>query len=155
MSESPLPSISGVRKGPRLASLLIVAVVALVLLFVGYLSGRRGGAQVDDELRRAIAEARQLADKRHWSAPPKRNVRAVLAEIDRRWPSQSRGVALRRELCERLLADALRLKYAGRVSEARQRVRLALELDPQFEVASQLRTELRGGRTATDGGLAP
>jgi len=158
---SSLPSISGFRAGPRPASLLLVAVVALALLVVGYLFGRNTGKEDEGALARAMAETRQLASKRHWSAPPKRNVEALLAQIERRWPAEPRARLLRREMAERLLADGLRLKYAGRVSEARQRVRLALELNPQLDVASKLLGELdkrsrKGADEApVDGGKAP
>ena len=52
-------------------------------------------------------------------------------------------VALRREVGERLLAEALRLKYAGKPMEAAELVRLAIELGPELAAAPRLLVELR------------
>jgi len=84
-----------------------------------------------------------------WITPQGRNVRAILERLGRDYPGDPRVRALRLEAGERLLADALRLKYAGQMTEAALRARLAMDLAPELEAAPKLLADLRREHAAS------
>jgi hypothetical protein len=79
-----------------------------------------------------LAEARRLMDLRAWLTPADGNVRAVLADLRQRWPSDPRVAQIQREAAERALADAAGLEVARKNELAAGRVRLALEWEPDL-----------------------
>jgi hypothetical protein len=89
------------------------------------------------------AEVHRCMREGNWMSPPERNVRTLLAQMTSKFADDSRVNDLRREAGERLIADALRLKYAGQLSEAVLRARWAVELAPELDAAPKLLAELR------------
>ncbi|MBI4706099.1 MAG: serine/threonine protein kinase [Deltaproteobacteria bacterium] len=157
---SPAPARADRRRRARAAAWTVACVLGCAALVPPGLVALRHldmlpsapGAELDEQ----IATAREQMHDRAWDAPEGRNVRDTLSALSRRWPDERRVARLRLEAAERLVADALGLRYEGRVPEALQRVRLAIELAPQLEVAHRLGRELEGSaRPAFAPGVAP
>lgn len=118
-----------------------------------------GSTLTDTALGAELAAVRDAMARRAWQRPKRDNVTERLEQLAERWPDDDRVAAVRREAAERLLADALALKYANRVEAASQRVRLALKWAPDLPGAQPFLDELQAPASSSadplDFGIAP
>ena len=123
----------------RLALLGAAALAMAPLLVFG---GRRLAAPGPDSLEATVEEARDSMQRHAWDAPSGHNFKETLGRALGRWPDNPAVLDLRREAGERLVAEAIRKKYAGDNAEATHLVRLALEINPSDSTAQQIAAEL-------------
>jgi serine/threonine protein kinase len=127
------------RAAMRGGALWYLAIVATAVV-AGMLGHRWRSVEPFDA---TAAELRNAIRDGNWITPPDHNVRVLLDQLTNRFPNDPRVRELRAEAGERLLADALRLKYAGKITEAVLRARLAMEIAPELEAPAKLLMELR------------
>ncbi len=91
-----------------------------------------------------LEESRACIQERAWDTPPERNVKDLTTRAAQLAPDDPRVGEVKREAAERIVTDALGLKYAGDAANAMRLAQLAVELSPGLATAEHLVRELRG-----------
>jgi serine/threonine protein kinase len=141
----PPPAEAGPSVVGKLVRVVLIAAAAAALVVGGLAGAQRLRAPAADEepgVEAFVEQARGCIRARAWDAPAEPNFRAVTQRAEATFPGDPRITSVKNEAAERIVADALGLKYAGDLPNALRLARLAAELAPELSSARHLVREL-------------
>jgi eukaryotic-like serine/threonine-protein kinase len=130
-----------------LVALAFALGAALALLLTQHI-GHRRDVERDahlDRTRRALAEGRYVS-------PPGDNVRDLVAAGAKRWPNDSELPQFQNHAAHELVTRAMAARSTGDLGQARDLVKIAIELDPSDHAATVLLDQYQDELTFADGG---
>ncbi len=135
---------------PRIVGIFAIAAAAALsaVAFGRYVHGTHS-AETSEPLDDLVEQARECARTRSWDSPPGANVKDITARALEQSPNDARILEVRRESAEKIVTEALGLKYAGDRDGAMRLAKLAVELNPDLPTAQRLAAELEAEALAS------
>ena len=128
----------------------IAAALALSAVGVMRYLHHAESAEANEPLDEMVEQARECARTRSWDSPPGANVKDLTDKALEQSPNDARILEIRHDAADKIVTQALGLKYKGDTEGATRLAKLAVEMNPDLPTAQQLLSELQAEAVAAE-----